>query len=86
MPGSRKRPGCDPQMDTVYVGVSVSKDGDEGIVGVHGPTGWTPMCFGNVQLIERYKSTLAALARESGEEIRIIKYTRGETIFEAKPK
>ena len=68
-------------LDELYVALSRDKKGNEGIISTIIPEmGAMPMVFGNQKMINNFKDFLKQVARDTGQDIYIMKYKDREVI------
>jgi hypothetical protein len=68
----------------VYVGMSESADGKNGIIATMIPgIGGSPMFTSSEKVLAFFKSQASMLAKETGVQIKIYRFTRGDVVYDS---
>lgn len=79
-------PGLGFVMKEIYVFIFKHDDGDESVPAfLHAGHTWHPLVAADPARLESYREVAKKLARESGKEIRLVKFTAREEIEVIKP-
>lgn len=71
-------------LDNLFAVISKDETG-EGICAMMTPSGGMPMVFGHERMLEMTKKFAKQIAKETGKELRIVKYSKTEVLEVIKP-
>lgn len=69
-----------PRIDEMFAFVADEGGGDEGVVATHTGAGWMPLVGADMNRVDSLRPLAEELARITGREIRLIKFTNREDL------
>jgi len=74
-------PENEQMMDEIYAVLSIDEKG-EGICSMMTPAGALPMVFGHQKTLNMLRPIIIRMAKETGEKLRLVKFTKSEILEE----